>query len=69
MLRGRHGSGGVSVNYHLLADFRSQGGDKWDDLLTQIVGSLLAENLVTMKRVAQDGMRTIRFFQRREGGA
>jgi transposase len=49
--------GGVSVNYHLLADFRSQGGDKWDDLLTQIVGSLLAEDLVTMKRVAQDGMR------------
>jgi transposase len=49
--------GGVSVNYHLLADFRSQGGEKWDGLLTQIVGSLLAENLVTMKRVAQDGMR------------
>jgi transposase len=49
--------GGVTVNYHLLADFRSQGSEKWDDLLTQIVGSLLAENLVTMKRVAQDGMR------------
>jgi transposase len=49
--------GGVTVNYHLLADFRSQGGEKWDNLLTQIVGSLLAENLVTMKRVAQDGMR------------
>ena len=49
--------GGVSVNYHMLSDFRSQGGDKWDELLTQIVASLLAENLVTMKRVAQDGMR------------
>jgi transposase len=49
--------GGVSVNHHLLADFRSQGGEKWDNLLTQIVGSLLAENLVSMKRVAQDGMR------------
>jgi transposase len=49
--------GGVTVNYHLLADFRSQGGEKWDQLLTQIVGSLLAENLVAMKRVAQDGMR------------
>jgi transposase len=49
--------GGVSVNYHLLADFRSQGGRKWDDLLTQIVAALLAEKLVTMKRVAQDGMR------------
>jgi transposase len=49
--------GGVSVNYHLLADFRARGGEKWDNLLTQIVASLLAENLVTMKRVAQDGMR------------
>jgi transposase len=49
--------GGVTVNYHLLSDFRSQGGDKWDDLLTQIVGSLLAEDLVSMQRVAQDGMR------------
>ena len=49
--------GGVSVNYHMLSDFRSQGGDKWDELLTQIVASLLTENLVTMKRVAQDGMR------------
>jgi transposase len=49
--------GGVSVNYHLLADFRSDGGEKWDELLTEIVASLLAEDLVTMKRVAQDGMR------------
>src|SRR6185295_3806160 len=49
--------GGVTVNYHLLADFRSQGGDKWDEVLTQIVASLLAEGLVTMNRVAQDGMR------------
>jgi len=49
--------GGVSVNYHLLSDFRSRGGDKWDELLTQVVASLLAENLVTLKRVAQDGMR------------
>jgi transposase len=49
--------GGVSVNYHLLADFRSQNASAWDEMLTQIVASLLAENLVTMRRVAQDGMR------------
>lgn len=49
--------GGVSVNYHLLASFRSLGSDAWDDLLTQIVASLLEQNLVTFKRVAQDGMR------------
>jgi len=49
--------GEVTVNYHLLSDFRSQGGEKWDELLTQIVGVLLAADLVTMDRVAQDGMR------------
>jgi transposase len=49
--------GGVTVNYHLLSDFRSEGGGAWDDLLTQIVASLLAEGLVTLNRVAQDGMR------------
>jgi transposase len=49
--------GGVSLNYHLLADFRAEGDRKLDALLTQIVASLEAEGLVTMKRVAQDGMR------------
>jgi transposase len=49
--------GGVSVNYHLLADFRSQNAGPWDDLLTKIVGSLMAEGLVALQRVAQDGMR------------
>ncbi len=49
--------GGVSVNYHMLSDFRSQGGEKWDDLLTQIVAVLLDAGLVKMDRVAQDGMR------------
>jgi transposase len=49
--------GGVSVNYHMLSDFRSQGGEKWDELLTQIVGVLLDADLVKMERVAQDGMR------------
>jgi transposase len=34
--------GGVRVNYHLLSDFRSQGGQKGDELLTQIV-AVLAE--------------------------
>lgn len=49
--------GGVTVNHHLLSDFRSQGGGKWDDLLTQLVAGLCAEGLVTLQRVAQDGMR------------
>ena len=49
--------GGVSVNYHMLSDFRSQGGEKWDELLTQIVATLLDADLVKMDRVAQDGMK------------
>jgi transposase len=49
--------GGVTVNYHLLSDFRSQNREAWDELLTQVVGSLLQSGLVEMKRVAQDGMR------------
>jgi transposase len=49
--------GGVSVNYHMLSNFRMSGGEKWDELLTQIVGTLLASGSVTMARVAQDGMR------------
>jgi transposase len=49
--------GGVSVNYHMLSDFRSQGSDKWDELLTQLVAVLLKAGLVKMDRVAQDGMK------------
>jgi transposase len=49
--------GGVSVNHHLLSDFRSQQGDNWCKLLTQLVGSLVYEELVTLDSVAQDGMR------------
>ena len=49
--------GGVSVNYHLLADFRSGSGKKWDTLMTDLVAGLMHQNLVTLKRVAQDGMR------------
>jgi transposase len=48
--------GGVTVNYHMLSDFRSREGG-WSELLTQIIAPLLAEGLVTMDRVAQDGMR------------
>jgi len=49
--------GGVTINHHMLSDFRSSGGEKWDELLTQIVGTLLDAGMVKMDRVAQDGMR------------
>lgn len=49
--------GGVHVNYHTLADFRVAHGDVLDALLTDSVAALLAEGLVELTRVAQDGVR------------
>ncbi len=49
--------GGVQVNDHPLADFRSHPGDALDDLLTDHVASLMAAGVVKLKAVAQDGMR------------
>jgi transposase len=49
--------GEVSVNYHTISDFRTDHGDLLDDLLTKSVAVLLAEGLVDLERVAQDGMR------------
>jgi len=49
--------GGVSVNYHTLSDFRVGQGAVLDDLLTQSVAVLMAEDLVDLERVAQDGVR------------
>jgi len=49
--------GGVGVNYHTLSDFRTAHGARLDALLTQSVASLMAEGLVTLERVAQDGVR------------
>ena len=49
--------GGVSINYHTLSDFRTQHVELLDRLLTQSVAGLMAEGLVTLDRVAQDGMK------------
>ena len=49
--------GGVPINYHMLSDFRVAHQAAVDDLLTQVVASLLAAGAVTLERVAQDGMR------------
>lgn len=49
--------GGVPVNYHMLSDFRVAHQEALDDLLTQIIGTLMAADAVSLKRVAQDGMR------------
>jgi transposase len=49
--------GGVSMNYHTLSDFRTQHVELLDRLLTESVASLMAQGLVTLDRVAQDGMK------------
>jgi transposase len=49
--------GGVSVNYHTLSDFRSAHGEVLDALLTDSVAVLMAEGVVRLKQVAQDGAR------------
>lgn len=47
--------GGVSVNYHTLADFRVDQEAYLDQLLVQSIAALTAEGLVKLERVAQDG--------------
>jgi transposase len=49
--------GGVGVNHHTLSDFRVHHGRALDGLLTQSAGALMAEGLVKLRRVAQDGVR------------
>lgn len=49
--------GGVGVNHHTLGDFRVE-HTKWlDGQLTRNVAALLSQGLVSMNRVAHDGMR------------
>lgn len=49
--------GGVSVNYHGLADFRSGHGALLDRLLTENVASLSAAGVIDLDEVVQDGVR------------
>lgn len=49
--------GGVGVNYHTLADFRTRHVEWLDAQLTRSIASLLERKLVTLSVVSQDGMR------------
>jgi transposase len=49
--------GGVSVNYHGLADFRTAHPDLLDRLLTENVASLSVAGVIDLDEVAQDGVR------------
>jgi transposase len=49
--------GEVGVNRDLLNEFRSSHPQALDQLMTETIGLLLKHELVSLKRVAQDGMR------------
>lgn len=50
-------SGGVQVNHHSLSDFRVRHGQVLDEMLSASVAMLMASGAVTLKCVAQDGVR------------
>ena len=47
--------GGVSVNYHTLNDFRVGHEAALDELLTQMLATLMDQDLVRVQRISQDG--------------
>ena len=49
--------GGVSVNYHTIADFRSNNAELLERCLTDSIATLHREDLVRLETIAQDGMR------------
>lgn len=49
--------GGVEVNHHTLSDFRVGRGQALDELMTQVLGLLMNEGVITLRRVSQDGTR------------
>lgn len=49
--------GGVAVNYHALNDFRGTNDALMDEVLSDNVACLAAAGVITLERVAQDGMR------------
>jgi transposase len=49
--------GGVSVNHHLLSDFRTGHGESLDALFTQVIATLVDKDVVRVSRISQDGVR------------
>lgn len=49
--------GGVGMNYHTLADFRTSAGRFLDDLLSRSMAGLIASGVVDLRTVAVDGLR------------
>jgi transposase len=49
--------GGITVNYHTLADFRVDYEEALEHVLTRSVAALMSEGVITVEKTAQDGMR------------
>lgn len=49
--------GGVTLNYHLLSDFRVDHWDYLNQLFTDTLAAFLHEGLLDLQRTAQDGLR------------
>lgn len=49
--------GGVNINYHTINDFRANNEECLNELMTQSVAMLLAENLITLEEISQDGIK------------
>lgn len=49
--------GGVSMNHHTLGDFRVAHEEVLSGLLSQVLAVLMRQGIVTLDRVAQDGLR------------
>ncbi len=49
--------GGVSLNYHTLNDFRVGYEAALDELFTQVLATLVYHEVVTVRRISQDGTR------------
>jgi transposase len=49
--------GGVTVNHRLLSEFRTGHGKALDALFTQVIASLVDQNVVQVSRISQDGVR------------
>lgn len=49
--------GGVNVNHHTLSDFRVDHGKALDELFTSVLAMLIANDLVSVERISQDGLR------------
>ena len=49
--------GGVTVNHHLLSDFRVEHGAALDALFTRTLASLVKQGLVKVRRISTDGTR------------